>query len=489
MNSIQPFVSVGIMHADKIKFKLNGKYQLTSCKSSAAADAENNLCAHTDRIFSGEHTVELNNGRLLLDGEGCDEFILTPTEDSSEDEPKSELGTFWLYDVTIGVNFHWERKENEKFRGFLKFIVDEGKACAVNLIGIEDYLKSVISSEMNAAASGEFLKAHAVISRSWLMAQIAKRNNINSKTAPVNSFITTDKEIIKWYDREDHKKFDVCADDHCQRYEGLTRESTKTVADAVDATWGKVLSYKGEICDARFYKCCGGVLEEFENAWEPKHYDYLLNVRDNEDAAESERKGDFSAALSKTDLTKEENAEKWILDNPDSFCNTHDKKILSQVLNNYDQETVNFYRWKVEYSADEISAIAKKRSGIDFGTITDMIPVERGTSGRLTKLKIVGTKRTVTIGKELEIRKTLSESHLYSSAFIVRKYDASGKEIKNVSAEANGNGVARFELIGAGWGHGVGLCQIGAAVMGEKGYKYNEILRHYYPNSELIKKY
>lgn len=482
MERRQPFVSVGIMHADKIKFKLNGNYKLSGCKLS---ELHGECMCQSEKPYVGFQEVEQRGNELLFDGNFYKEFILTPVVDESN--PDSE--TFWLRDVVIGVNFHWERKEDEKFKGFLKFIIDGGKACAVNMIGIEDYLKSVISSEMNASSSPELLKAHAVISRSWLMAQIEKRGVIKKNEQQISSCVVTDDEVTKWYDREDHKLFDVCADDHCQRYEGLTKESTKNVAKAVDATWGKVLSYKGEICDARFYKCCGGVLEEFENAWEPKHYNYLLNVRDNEEAAKAEAKGDFKDALSKDDLTIEKNAEKWILGNPDSFCNTHDKRILSQVLNNYDQETENFYRWKVNYTADEISAIAKKRSGIDFGTITDMIPVERGTSGRLTKLKIVGTKRTVTIGKELEIRKTLSESHLYSSAFIVRKYNAAGEEIKNTSKEANENMPARFELIGAGWGHGVGLCQIGAAVMGERGYKFDQILLHYYPNSEIVKKY
>lgn len=476
MNGIQPFVSVGVMHAEKIKFNLDGNFKLTCSTHPYGPEGGKEL------IYTGEQEVEIKDNELCFNGKKCSDFILTPVVTKHGEAG----GTFWLRDVTIGVNFHWERKEDERFCGYLKFIIEDGKVCAVNMVGVEDYLKSVISSEMNASASEEFLKAHAVISRSWLMAQMEKRKMIKKGDVLQSSCIKSDDQVIKWYDREDHKKFDVCADDHCQRYEGLTRETTKTVEKAVDNTWGKVLSYKGEICDARFYKCCGGVTEEFENAWEPKHYDYLLNVRDNEDAAVSERKGNFSAALSKIDLTKEENAEKWILDNPDSFCNTHDKKILSEVLNGYDQETVNFYRWKVEYGADEISAIAKKRSGIDFGTITDLIPVERGVSGRLTKLKIVGTKKTLIIGKELEIRKTLSESHLYSSAFIVRKYDTAGKEI---SSGTENNRPARFVLIGAGWGHGVGLCQIGAAVMGEKGYKYDEILLHYYPNSEIVKKY
>ena len=270
---------------------------------------------------------------------------------------------------------------------------------------------------------------------------------------------------MRWYDREDHVNFDVCADDHCQRYQGITRESTPTVRDAIKATWGQVLTYEGKLCDARFSKSCGGVFEQFEYCWEPKHYHYLVARLDN------------ANTMQFPDLTDEENARKWILSAPEAFCNTHDKRILSQVLNSYDQETTDFYRWTVEYDQAELSRLVRERSGEDYGDIVDLVPVARGTSGRLYRLKIVGTKKTCIIGKELEIRRTLSPSHLYSSAFVVEK-------------QAEKNGVPeRFVLKGAGWGHGVGLCQIGAAVMGEKGYNYKEILLHYFIDADITKQY
>jgi SpoIID/LytB domain protein len=308
---------------------------------------------------------------------------------------------------------------------------------------------------MSATASLELLKAHAVISRSWLLAQIDKTKSIAQSDQTYSACTETADERIKWYDREDHTNFDVCADDHCQRYQGVTRQSTPTVAAAIAATRGQVLTYDGKLCDARFSKCCGGVLEQFENCWEPKHFNYLVARRDSANPA------DFA------DLRYESAAEQWIKERPDAFCNTADAEILSQVLNNYDQETKDFYRWTVTYTRQELSALVKERSGIDFGDIVDLQPLERGTSGRITRLRIVGSKYTMVIGKELEIRRTLSKSHLYSSAFIVE-------------CQADS-----FTLRGAGWGHGVGLCQIGAAVMGAKGYDYKQILSHYFVNSQL----
>jgi stage II sporulation protein D len=281
-------------------------------------------------------------------------------------------------------------------------------------------------------------------------------------------------QLIKWYDHEAHKNFDVCADDHCQRYQGITRASTSRAIEAVSATRGEVLMYEGKICDARFSKCCGGAFEEFQNCWENVRHPYLIGQRDSQTTNKL------------PDLTIEAEADKWIRTSPVAFCNTQDKKILSQVLNNYDQETADFYRWKVSYSQEELSELIHKRSGIDFGKIIDLIPVERGTSGRLVRLKIVGTLRTLTIGKELEIRRTLSNSHLYSSAFVVDKeYKEEDREYKEEEQKIP----SRFILTGAGWGHGVGLCQIGAAVMGEKGYKYEEILSHYYPGSMIERQY
>ena len=467
----QPTVSVGIMHAQKISFTLNGPFVISRV---------DDIKSPNEKFYEGDYQIEFDSGKLLFEGKHYTSLLFEPAL-SNPDK------TFWLNDVVIGVNFHWERKENQKFGGNLKFIVEEGAVCPINILGVEDYLTSVISSEMSASASEELLKAHAVISRSWLLAQIEKSNK-----EKIPSLIETDTEYIKWYDREDHNNFDVCADDHCQRYQGLTRASTETVRKAIDSTWGEVLSYDGEICDARFYKCCGGVLEMFENAWEPKHYDYLVPVRDNIESVEYEIKNRKYGAEAAPilDLTNEEIAQGWILSSPESLCNTKDVKILGEVLNNYDQETADFYRWKLSYSQEEIANLISQKSGCDWGEIIDLIPIERGTSGRLVKLKIVGTKRVLTIGKELEIRRLLSKSHLYSSAFVVLRYDKSGNLIKKHSVEEIDNVVpARFELIGAGWGHGVGLCQIGAAVMGNMGYKYDAILYHYYPHSEIVKKY
>lgn len=428
------------MNEPEVDFVLFGEYRL--------ADGT---------IVTGEQHAEVTaEGQVAWNGTVADVVTFEP----------SENGFFELKGVTIGVNFHWERKEDQRFSGALHLIVENGKLTAVNVLPVEDYLLSVISSEMSATASLELLKAHAVISRSWLLAQIDKNKRITEEHEDYKACEEGgEDEMIKWYDREDHVNFDVCADDHCQRYQGITRQSTERVRDAIKATWGEVLTYGGELCDARFSKCCGGVYEEFENCWEPKHYDYLEARRDGEDE------------MNFPDLTKEAAAEEWILTSPKAFCNTTDKQILSQVLNNYDQETTDFYRWMVEYTQEELAALILKRSGVDYGQILDLQPVARGTSGRLYKLKIVGTKKTLTIGKELEIRRTLSPSHLYSSAFIVERHDVT-------------DGVpGKFVLRGAGWGHGVGLCQIGAAVMGEKGHNYKEILLHYFINANITTLY
>ncbi|WP_029902028.1 SpoIID/LytB domain-containing protein [Prevotella sp. 10(H)] len=431
---MEPKVNVGILWNKEITFLLDGEY----------------VC--DERKVSGEHTVSYKDNQILWNGQIYNELLFTP---------QTEQSTFILRDVVIGINFHWERKEEQRFQGDLKLIVANGMITAINLIGIEDYLTSVISSEMSATASAALLKSHAVISRSWLLAQIEKNKHIIEKKENYTAFTETEDEIIRWYDREDHTDFDVCADDHCQRYQGITRVSANVnvVRKAIEETRGLVLKYAGEICDTRFSKCCGGVVEEFQNCWEDIKHPYLSKLRD------TENENDI------LDLTKEDKAARWIESRPAAFCNTQDKKILRQVLNNYDQETTDFYRWQVVYTQEELSALIYKRSGIDFGTIEELIPVERGASGRLIKLKIVGSKKTMTIGKELEIRRILSESHLYSSAFTIKKHDGS------------------FILRGAGWGHGVGLCQIGAAVMGEKGYTFDRILLHYYRGASLEKLY
>ena len=433
----EPIITVGIMHAERIGFFFDSPFR----------------CAEFPNItFDGEYEVFLSeDGRVSFFEQQFDSLHFTPIE---EQDYTSEDGYFELEDVVIGINFHWERKENQRFKGGLTFMIENGKVVAINEIPTEAYIFSVISSEMSATASLELLKAHAVISRSWLLKPII--HNEHNATAVLEH--RTEDELIKWYERDSHELYNVCADDHCQRYQGITRARTENVRLAIEATRGLVLTSHGQICDARFSKSCGGVSELFENCWADEHYSYLERVVDSQS---------LTVNSQQMDLTVEENAEAWIRGEYDSFCNTHDKEILSQVLNNYDQETTDFYRWKVEYTTEQLSELVARRSGIDFGTIIALEPVERGVSGRLTRLRIVGTKRTMIVGKELEIRRWLSESHLDSSAFVVDKTE---------------NG---FVLTGAGWGHGVGLCQIGAAVMGAKGYKYDEILYHYFVDSQL----
>lgn len=440
-----PNIHVGIMSAEKIDFSFDGDYQLFD----------------NEQVFDSDNSVCVENGKLKLLGTETltDELYFAPLDaDNSE---------FELKDVTIGVNFHWEQKENQKFQGALKFIVEDGKATAINILPIENYLVSVISSEMSATSSLELLKAHAIISRSWVIAQIEKQDKLTEDTESYESTFETDDEYIKWYDREDHVNFHVCADDHCQRYQGTTRSHNPNVVTAVLETAGIILSYKGVVCDARFSKCCGGIAELFENCWEPVNHPYLTAVIDSQEMPDGFEK----------DLTVEENAVKWLRETPKAFCNTDEEEVLKQVLNEYDWTAKDFYRWEVEYTNNELSDLILRRSGRDFGQLIDLIPVERGTSGRLIKLKIVGSKKTLTVGKELEIRRWLSESHLYSSAFFVEK-----QNIVDGIPE-------KFVLHGAGWGHGVGLCQIGAAVMGHKGYKYDEILNHYFKNVTLEKRY
>lgn len=405
----EPIVTVGIVSGQKIRFALNTPYMAKG------------------EIIEGEQSVELSEGGIVWHGQQYRELLFSPQN--------ADKASFSLYDVTIGVNFHWERQETQVFRGALRLVVDADKIIAINELPVEQYLESVISSEMSATSSVELLKAHAVISRSWLLTQKENREeNVNKKEGNFFSFVRKEDELIRWYDREDHTLFDVCADDHCQRYQGITRATSPSVAEAVRATRGQVLVYDNQLCDTRFSKCCGGKTEEFQYCWKDTPKPYLLSI-------------------------------------DDPFCNTKDAKVLRQVLNDYDQETPDFYRWKVEYSQEELTELVNRKLKLDFGEVTDLIPLERGKSGRIWKLQIVGSKRSFTIGKELEIRRALSESHLYSSAFDVEKKDN------------------RFILKGKGWGHGVGLCQIGAAVMGEKGYSYNEILLYYYRGADIKKMY
>jgi len=422
------FVKAGILTGKKIRFSLTDNFIFTQ-KNSA---------------MKGDFVAEFSNSGVLFENQLFTEIYFINKNSS----------VFELKDVIIGKDFHWQQAKNQRFEGDLKIISDGKNLIAINIIDIEKYLYSVISSEMSAMSFPELLKAHAVISRSWLL------TNINSKTKRKESKCENqnNSQFIKWYERDSHTLFDVCADDHCQRYQGIQHE-TPALKQTVEETKGEVLTYGNDICDARFSKCCGGYSEQFSSCWENKNFDYL--------PAKYDYYKDYAV-----DLTQEKEAEKFILTSPKCFCNTNDKQIINQIFNDYDQNTQDFFRWQVKYSQSELSEIIKSRSCIDFGDIIDLIPIKRGQSGRIILLKIVGSKRTLTVGKELEIRKWLSKSHLYSSAFVVEK-------------DKNCN----FILIGAGWGHGVGLCQVGAAVMASKGYDYKQILSHYYPNSTINRIY
>lgn len=437
----EPTVRVGVLQADEIHAELTGTY----------------LCAGAE--VTGPIVVRAGaDGAMQYDGADSYSLAFVPTSPDC---------SFVLRDVVIGVNFHWERREDQRFAGELHFLYEHDRLTAVNVVPVETYLASVISSEMSARASGALLRAHAVISRSWLLAQLAAHTAGPAEMHPGGSAPTcADGEIIRWYDHDDHVNYDVCADDHCQRYQGITRQTTPEVDAAVADTRGIVLAYGDELVDARFSKCCGGVFEQFESCWEPVHHHYLDARRD------LPAEGDYP------DLRDEATARRWILESPAAFCNTDDADILSQVLNDYDRETPDFYRWKVHYTAAELSALFARRSGLDLGRITALEPLERGTSGRIIRLRVTGTAGTVVIGKELEIRRTLSESHLYSSAFVVEPDEADSYGYP-----------AGFTLRGAGWGHGVGLCQIGAAVMGARGYDYRQILSHYFIDADLRQLY
>ena len=421
-------VDIGILRAPQIKFCLAGEF------SSSAGFAD------------GENCVAAMGGKLMFNGELFDELSFVPLSYES---------LFVLHDVVIGVQFHWQRKEEQKFKGELRFIIEEGEVRAVNRIDVEEYLASVISSEMSATSSLEFLKAHTIVSRSWLYAQLDRKEKCSVSCLGWES----EDEIVRWYAREDHTLFDLCADDHCQRYQGVTRAFNPNVERAVRETHGMVLVYGGKVCDARFSKCCGGVTERFSACWEDVDYEYLPVLRD----------GDRSLPLPL--LSDESAVREWIESEPEAYCASASPHVLSQILNGYDRETNDFYRWRVEYTQDELSSLVAKRSGIDFGKVEDIQPVERSASGRLVRMRIVGTKATRVGGKELEIRRWLSESHLYSSAFVVDRLVVEG--------------AVKFVIKGAGWGHGVGMCQIGAAVMGEQGFVCSDILSHYYPGARI----
>ncbi len=431
----QPMLEVGIMSGREIEFEI-------------LSDG------------AGARKAMLREGKIEYDGALYDELYFGEnTLSTMFAEP-----AFVLYGVTIGKNFHWERAENQKFAGALKIIVEKDRLTAVNVIGVEDYLVSVISSEMKSTASLEFLKAHSVISRSWVMSRLARRcdsavintpriDNVPALVTYLDGFVSgrkdgnTSDEYIKWYDQEQHRNYDVCADDHCQRYQGLTRAAGDNVRKAVDQTWGEVLMEGMELCDARFSKCCGGVTERFSSCWDDTDFGYLPALPDTPGHQTGEK----------------------------SFCDTVDREVLSQVLNGYDLETEDFYHWTVRYGREELSGLIERRSGMKIGLVEELVPIERGESGRIWKLKVKGSDGEFTVGKELEIRRILSDTHLKSSAF----------DIEYVNDTCSGNGFTDIVLHGRGWGHGVGLCQIGAAVMSSRGYGYRQILSHYYQGAEI----
>ena len=409
---------------------------------------------------SGTFSAKAEPGKILLaDAEGRQvargtNIRLTATKGS----------TFTLFDVVIGSRFHWERTEEQVFQGNLILrLREDGTIAAINEIDLEDYLKSVISSEMSAAAPIEFLKAHSILSRSWLLAALKRKKDVKGRPTGAGRMAEGEGEIVRWYEQEDHDLYDVCADDHCQRYQGVTKIFSPHVEQVVGETRGTVLAYEGEICDARYSKACGGLTEEFPTAWEDRKVPYLTSIPDSSARHDPVR--------------TEEEAAHWVLSEPVAYCNTKDKALLERILPTFDQETGNFFRWETAYSRKELEEIIREKSGFDFGTLKEIRPLQRGPSGRIYRLQIVGSKKNVIVGKELEIRRWLSKTHLYSSAFVVTvERDLSGE-------------VSSFTFHGAGWGHGVGLCQIGAAVMAAQGFKAEEILRHYFPGTEIARIY
>lgn len=442
----EPVVSVGMMTgAESVGFELKGAFV------NPAGDRLDSGSYRARPVGNGVEVVSEQGGRRL----SASEYILTPAEPAA---------TFIIRDVTIGIDFHWQRKQDQQFQGALRIKLEAGgRLAVVNEVPVEAYLIGVISSEMSAHAHPELLKAHSVISRSWLLAQMKPWKKERHKPSFALQSIDGEKRLIRWYDQESHADFDVCADDHCQRYQGVAKATSATVYEAVHATFGQVLTFGEELCDARFSKSCGGMTESYDAAWEDARFPYLAVLYDGEE---------FPAGFD-LPLTLESNAERWIRNSPPAFCNTPDTSVLGKILPNFDQETTDFYRWRVTIAQDELRELLRAKLGVDFGAVHKIEAVERGASGRIVRLRIVGERETLVIGKELEIRRALSPSHLYSSAFVVE------------SDGMDGGAPAYFTLIGAGWGHGVGLCQIGAALMAERGYDFQRILEHYYRGAQL----
>lgn len=447
----EPTVAVGLMSGvATVDFELKGAF--------AAAD-DRRFAAASFQARAATNGIELLNeaGQFIA---AFSELHLAPLDPAS---------TFVVRGVTIGIDFHWQRQQDQEFQGALRIKpAIDGRLLIINEVPVEAYLCSVISSEMSATARSDLLRAHAVVSRSWLLAQLKEWKRPRRKLEPKIATVNGEQQLIRWYDQENHADFDVCADDHCQRYQGVTKATSPAVFAAVQATCGQVLSYDDELCDARYSKSCGGMTESFAAAWDDVPVDYLAV---NYDGA------DFPAEFA-LPLSDEANAESWIRSAPPAFCNTTDQRVLGKILPDFDQETPDFYRWRVTIAQAELQELLRRKLGLEFGLIRRLEPVERGASGRIVKLRIVGDRATLIIGKELEIRRALSPSHLYSSAFVV----------ETASLEDN-EAPAQFTLLGAGWGHGVGLCQIGAALMAERGYDFQQILAHYYRGARLYQFY
>jgi stage II sporulation protein D len=438
----EPRISVGIMDRQaEVALRFEGNYHVESIGP-----------------LSGGFFIKAAAGAIVLNNAHDMEIIRSPVIQCAA----SPGSMFRMSNVAIGIDFHWERKEKQVFQGNLALrLRHDGTIAVINEINLEDYLESVVSSEMNSGAPREFLKAHSIISRSWLLAALERKKNVNQITGPEGKI--NEDEVIRWYDREDHDLYDVCADDHCQRYQGVTKIISAQAGEAVRETRGMVITAGGKICDARYSKACGGLTENFKTAWNDVHVPYLTSISDS--------------PLPHRSIRTEGEARQWILSEPVAYCNAKDANILDKILPDFDRETNDFFRWTVQYAREELEQILGEKSGFDFGTLQAIVPLQRGPSGRISRLKITGSKKSVTVGKELEIRRWLSRSHLYSSAFVVEAdTDAKGK-------------VRQVRFHGAGWGHGVGLCQIGAAVMASKGFSAEEILGHYFPGTELLKIY
>ncbi len=339
--------------------------------------------------------------------------------------PRRQDSPFYLHDIPIGRGFHWERHERLSYRGELHLFASRGDGLtAMNRIPLETYIRSTVFSEMGPDLPDAFLAAQAVAARSTVLATANRHHR--------------------------GEGFHLCNDDHCQCYQGVLREP-QVISPALGETEGEILVSNGRPVDARYAKCCGGVSETYEAVWGGEGHPYFI----------SRPCGEFETA----DLTQEQNMQEFLSQRAPAFCNDE----LHAYPERWREES--YFRWQREYNASELQTLIEAKVGIEVGTVRELRPIKRGASGRILILEIVGSKQTLRIYRELEIRRVLFLSHLPSSCFIV---------------ETEGKGPDKFRLIGAGWGHGVGLCQLGAAAMAHKGRSKQRILEHYYPETKLF---